>query len=784
MSDSLQRKESNGIQNGQDGFQFIPNFAFEKEDTEDNKLSPEIIISILLRYKWFILLFLIAGGVGAWFYADTVTPVYQSKGTIMISSAGGPDNNELSRIISQATGHGTNSTIENELQILHSKRFSVQVAQKIMAEDLGDINEFPILWKQNENGEVFRATEEVVAERVRNGFSASKVEEEADVIQVNFVSSSPQEASTIVNEAMEIYVETSTRQNREAAVSTAEFLEKEKKEIEERLQASEEKLRKYMDNTGIVRVDEQASGLVSRRVETETELQRVNLELETVRQTIASYEKRLEAIKPGLSEQFSEAIGPRIRNLQEELARYENERAQIIAKNPNVLQREQLPPRLKFLDEQSDRVKGKIKELSERLFSENDEFMGIDGADRAEIVSNIQTRLVELRIELNQHQSRRDALLQQKEAMDEKFNALPEGMIDLAKLQRDVRINEELFLNVSRQYSDMSLWKQSQYGFGRILDNGDTPGSPVSPNKKIYLLLGMMLGGLVSVLFITIREFTDSSVKSVDQLRTHLPSLMFSAIPSIERVSEKERKSFVVGKGKIPDEVVMLQDPASIVSESFRRLKNNIIYQQGIAPPKTIAVTSPEKGDGKSTVVTNLGVAFAEEGYKTLLIGADFRRPKLQKYLGLTPNDGLFDYLSGDISFQELLMSIQNTDLKALKVISSGRETQNPELIGNSKTFKQFLNKMEEVFDVILMDTPPFGIISDATALLKYAEATLVVVRHRSTNSSMLLRTIEELGRIQANVKGIVLNDFDHRQEPYSAGYYHKLYGNYEAYVK
>jgi capsular exopolysaccharide synthesis family protein len=179
-----------------------------------------------------------------------------------------------------------------------------------------------------------------------------------------------------------------------------------------------------------------------------------------------------------------------------------------------------------------------------------------------------------------------------------------------------------------------------------------------------------------------------------------------------------------------------------------------------------------------------MGVAFAEDGYKTLLIGADFRRPKLGKYLGLATKKGLSEYLDGQLSFEDL---IQDTDEENLKIIVAGDNTQTPEVLGSSMLFKQLLRKMEDVFDVIILDTPPFGIISDSTAILKYAESTVVVAKYRKTNRGMLLRTLEELENIKANVTGVVLNNFDYRKETsnyYGAGYYQSLYTNYETYVK
>jgi capsular exopolysaccharide synthesis family protein len=777
MSDSIQKYNSKGLSR----FEYIPHFT--PSNAESNSLDPKKIIAILLRYKWLVLLFLIAGGVGAWFYADHIEPVYESRGLLMISSNGDLKNEELSQIISQATGYGTSSTLENELQVLRSRTFSEQISQKLFEETPENISKLPIFWAQYENGESYRIGEASVASRIKNKLSFFLPEENSDVVALTFKSTSPQEAAMIVNLAMQIYVENSTRQNRQAATSTAQFLEKEKAEVKQKLDKSERSLREFMDATGIVRVNEQTTGMVQQQADVELDLQRSRLELQTIEQTIANYEDQLERIKPGLADQFTDAIGPKIRNSQEDLARYERERTMIITKNPGVLERTPPPARLQYLDEQIARLKVEIQELSNQLFTEDDEYMGMDSEDRAQIVSDLQTRLVELHIEQNQLASKIDGLAQFKDEMNADINSLPEGIVELAKLQRDVRINEELYINISRQYADMSVWKQSQFGFGRVIDPGQVPNVPVSPNKKILLLLGIMLGGLASAGFIFINEFRDNTVNDVGELKTmFLPSI--TVVPSFEKVSRRNRKDFSVGEGKIPAELVLLQDRLSLSSEAIRRLKNNIIYQYGERPPKTISVTSAEKGDGKSTIVANLGIAFAEDGYKTLIIGADFRRPKLGKYMGLSTKKGLSDYLDGKLSFDDL---IRNTDQENLKIIVAGENTQTPEILVSSILFKQLLKKMEEVFDVIILDTPPFGIISDSSAILRNAEATVVVAKYRKTNRGMLYRTLEELQNIHANVTSVVLNDFDYRKETsnyYGAGYYQSLYTNYESYVE
>jgi uncharacterized protein involved in exopolysaccharide biosynthesis len=652
MSDSIQ-KHHNGYHQNRDGNNQLQTYSLPNSQPKDNNaLDPRYLVKLILRYKWIILLLVILGGMGAWFYSDTITPIYESQGTIMIT-AGASGDDELSQIISQTTGMGTNSTLANELQVLQSRAFSRQVAQRVMDKNPGYIDEYPVIWSADEDGNVTRSNLSTVASRIRSNSSVVRPERDADIIKLSFSSSSPVEAAFIVNEAMDVYVDESTMQNRQAAESTAEFLEEEKERIKQRLDESERKLKEFMDRTGIVQVDQQASGLVTQQSNVETEIQQIELDLETINRAIEQHEEQMERIRPGLSEQFSEALGPRIRNSQEQLAQYEGERTMILTRNPGVRDREQTPQRLKYLDEQIERIKNEIQNMSDKLFTEDNEYLGMDSEERAQMVATTQARITELRIEKNQLESRAEALRQRSGEVEQEFNNLPEGMMQLAQLQRNVRINEGMFVNVSGQYADMSVLKQSQFGFGRILDTGLVPNSPVSPNKKILLLIGLMLGGVLSAGFIAIREFFDNSISSMDELKlTSLP--MLAAVPVLDKVSKRNQKSFKNSTGKIPDELVLLRDRTHVASESIRRLKNNIIYQHGDIPPKTIAITSPEKGDGKSTVVSNLGVAFAEEGYKTLVIDTDFRRPKLHNYYGLPNENGLTDYLEGKLPVQKI----------------------------------------------------------------------------------------------------------------------------------
>jgi capsular exopolysaccharide synthesis family protein len=783
MSNSLQKNDNGRHRNGHNHYDHLTTSSITNQNQGGAGLDPKVIVYTMLRYKWLILLFLISGGVGGWYYAESITPIYQSHGTMLINAGGNAGDNELSRIISQTTGEGVNASLANELQVLRSRSFAERVAERFMENVSGEPDEYPLLWRETEEEGFIPAGIDHVTNRIRSNLEFQLVNRESEVVQILFTSSSRRETATVINLAMDVYVETSTLQNRQAAEQTVEFLEQEKEELKMDLENAERQLKEYMDNTGIVRMNDQASGIVNTRNQIIAQIEEVELDLESVELAIEHQERELDRIRPGLQEDFTNAVAPRIRGYQDQLSEYERERYLILSRNPNVREREVTPPRLRFLDEEIENLKAEIAELSKEIFSEENEYMGMESAERTQMITGIQGRLVELRMQKSQMESRMEVLNERLNQADQNYQNLPEDIIQLAQLERDVEMTEQLYLNVSRQYSDMLTWKETQYGFGRIIDQATIPGYPISPNKIMLLVMFVILGGLASVVIIIVKEFFDNSISSVDQMRNHhLPIL--ATIPSFKKMAANgENQLFSVGNGSIPKEMVILRDRSNIVSESIRRLKNNIIYQNDDKAPKTIAVTSPEKGDGKSTVVCNLAVAFAEEGYRTLLIDADFRRPKVHTYFGLSNAVGVSNYLNDGLSISEI---INDSDLKNLKIITSGTKNDRPELISSSEPFKQLLKRLEDVFDVIIIDTPPYGIISDSTSLLRRVDMTVLVAKYRKTNQAVFVHTLEELGRINANVSGLVLNDFNPKKETsnlYGSSYYDSVYTDYSSYV-
>ncbi len=244
----------------------------------------------------------------------------------------------------------------------------------------------------------------------------------------------------------------------------------------------------------------------------------------------------------------------------------------------------------------------------------------------------------------------------------------------------------------------------------------------------------------------------------------------------------KERVS--VDGREINTTMVSLLDTVSPVSESFRRLQSNIIYANPDEKLKSIMITSSTQGEGKTTIASNLGVVLAEAGYKVVVVDTDLRRPQMHQQFVIDRAPGIFEFCFEDVSLDEAL---KPTVLENLHVLPAGQEPPNASALTQSAAFLTMIRQLEDRFDYVILDTPPFGIITDASALIKQTDGVVVVSRFNQTTEAEMTNVLGNLERIQANMLGSVLTDFDYTQTSdyhYNSYYYREIYKDYESYQK
>ncbi|WP_395319507.1 CpsD/CapB family tyrosine-protein kinase [Fructilactobacillus frigidiflavus] len=220
--------------------------------------------------------------------------------------------------------------------------------------------------------------------------------------------------------------------------------------------------------------------------------------------------------------------------------------------------------------------------------------------------------------------------------------------------------------------------------------------------------------------------------------------------------------------------LIVEDNPSSPVAEQFRTVRTNIKFSIIGDNNKTISITSADPSEGKSVFSSNLAVTFAQQGEKTILIDADLRRPTVHKTFTVSNQEGLSNYLSGNISLDEV---ITKTDIDNLEVITSGPIPPNPaELIG-SLNFKNMLNDLNEKYDWILIDTPPVNAATDASLIAADCYGTILVVPQSIANKIDVNNAVEQLKKVNAKILGTVMNRVNIKESSGYGGYYGGYYG-------
>lgn len=775
--------------NGNNGFQNNFNFGSANQFSNNNNADDEIdlfkLFGTLLRHKWTLIAFVFVFSAIAALLALNQIPIYSSQGTIFISesknrySYAGSD---LSNLLTTTYGIGVGSTIANELQILKSRTLSEDLADSVKNKMYTESGlKYPILWRAYPDDST-TTSRDTVALRIRNTLTAEQVDRETDIVRLSFESPLPEEAAYITNLTMDTYSRLSTAQNRSMATSALSFLRGERNNIETQLAKTEEELRVFMDQSNLLAVDSQTEQLINNISALETKRQEIEVQLVAANSAIDTYESQLDEIRPGLAEQFSESLAPILTNFQFELAELETEKLLLLQKNPELADNPN-HPEIQRLDNQISQIQAQIKTIAERLINSSSSlalsFLGSESGSIAEKIIQINEKLVDLRVKKSQYEKQINALEDRLTQFNQQFETLPGDIIELARLKRDVKINEELYLLVSNQFAEMSLWERTQFGMGRPLDYAVVPETPIKPQKKLWVLIGFLLGGIVGVGFIFIREALDDTIKSSDSLKEHKVPFLgnipdFSIIGSFDA----KEKQYVQGK-PISNQLLTFLDHISPISEAYRRLRINTVYANPDKEYKVLMVTSSTKGEGKSTIAANLAVTFAEAEKSVLIVDLDLRRPTMHKIFGENKEPGLVELLFDTEGFDT---TIKETIAPNVDLITVGKKTPEPASVLDSKRLKNIIDQLKDKYDHVILDTAPYGIISDSASLLRLTDGLIVVSRFATTTHRELEFTLDGLRHLNAEIIGTVLNAFDPKKSSdyYTNYYYYKrAYSDY-----
>ena len=307
---------------------------------------------------------------------------------------------------------------------------------------------------------------------------------------------------------------------------------------------------------------------------------------------------------------------------------------------------------------------------------------------------------------------------------------------------------------------------QSEEETIEIVEYAERPMNPVSPNVAMSLILAAVFGLIGGIGVALVLEYLDDTVKSkeeVDRLGRGIPFL--GLIPNI---------SAAKGDTALKD-LYAYRQPKSTVAEAFRGVRTALSFGDGSEDKtqRVFLVTSSGPKEGKTTVTLNIATVLAYSGYKTLVIDADLRRPRVHKSFAKSNQVGLTNLIIGRGDDGEL---IQNTVVENLDILASGPIPPNPsELLGRPR-IQEILDELLETYDRIVIDSPPLGAVTDAAVLGRITDGVILVVHAGRTRRKLIERALEQLRNINVRFAGLVLNNLKSSATRYYPGYYQYYY--------
>jgi len=300
-------------------------------------------------------------------------------------------------------------------------------------------------------------------------------------------------------------------------------------------------------------------------------------------------------------------------------------------------------------------------------------------------------------------------------------------------------------------------------GGAMVLTPADAPAVPVSPkpvrDAAVALVLGAMLGAGLAFL----RDNLDERVRSVSDLERAVPGVAtLAVVPEIEQA-------------KAPRYVAARDDPRSVAAESYRSLRTAVKFAGIERPLRVVQITSPLSGDGKTTTVANLAVAFAQGGDRVAVMCCDLRRPRVQERFDEPLTPGLTDVLLGDVSLQDALRQTA----AGVHLLPAGSPPPNPSELLSSERAAAVVEVLTEQFDVVVIDSTPVLPVTDSLVISRLVDATILVVNSQTTKRNALRRTIQMLNQVSAPVLGFVVTGVEADGGygyGYGYGYGHEAY--------
>jgi capsular exopolysaccharide synthesis family protein len=374
---------------------------------------------------------------------------------------------------------------------------------------------------------------------------------------------------------------------------------------------------------------------------------------------------------------------------------------------------------------------------------------------------------------------------------------VPQREIEFARLQRQPLVLSQLVTTLQTRLKETQIAEAVEDPTVQVIDQSSVTPDPVKPRPSLALAFGLFAGTLIGAAGVGVRERADRAIRSRSDVAFATGAPVLGVVPNFKSLVYAERASRAIrspgaanasraGRGGLrPIRDIENKDAGAsllpVFGESYAQIYLNLVGRPSPkgAATRSILVTSPLPGDGKTLTAINLAITLARRGIRTVLVDADLRRGSIDSYLRVPGTPGLGEVLSGRATLEEVLQRASVGDKLELTYLTAGTSKENAGYLLSLDSMRVVHDTLRNAYQVVILDTPPLGIVSDAAALSMLVDKVILVARANATPREALEFAAEELWRLGAPLVGSVLNDIDARKEVGYGHYGHYAYGKY-----
>jgi capsular exopolysaccharide synthesis family protein len=566
----------------------------------------------------------------------------------------------------------------------------------------------------------------------------------SDVLQIAYKSRNPEQAAEVVNTLMNVYLENDILTSQSEAEAARQFMDKQLPKTQAAMNDAELAVRKFKQQNSIVDLTEESRSAVGIIGNLENSINSVQSELEQATAQSQELRKKInlnseEAIAVSAISQ-SPAIQSILTQLQEVERQLATESSRFSDNNPIIISLKEKQTKLTTLLSQQVRTTiGSQAQIPQGLLK------------IGELKQGLITELIRSEVQQTGLVKKLTSLQNSRASHERRANVIPQLAQTQRQLERQLEVSQSTHQSLLKKVQELQLAKTRNTSSARIIGSAIVPKQPSKSMKPLVVGLGMLLGAFLGTGAVAVLELRDKSLKTVKEIEKMFGYTLLGVIPANQQQKKRARDR---QPALTSLEVAVRDTPQSVTSEMSRSIQANLRFLGADRPLKTITITSAVANEGKSKVAANLAAAIAGLGQKVLLIDADLRIPYQHQFWKVPLKKGLSELLVKRSKLQQISWTV----MENLDLLTAGARPPNPLSSLESNQMRSLIQSVSELYDFVIIDTPPLLVASDALTVGQLTDGILLVARPGVIEPNQARTAQEKLKMSQSNVLGVIVN--------------------------